>query len=95
MESGGDAGHDYDVSACASACKNAHQNARMLACIYTIFWSAKDHISANLGQFREVKVSQSSHNFRLLEDSWMFGLNPYNFLPKFGRHDKYHPCGTQ
>ena len=31
-ESGGYAGHDYDV--CASACKHAH----MIACMHTIFW---------------------------------------------------------
>ena len=49
-ESGGHAGHDYDI--CACACKHA--------CMQSIFWHAYARISAKLGWIREIKVYMES-----------------------------------
>ena len=57
MESGGHAGHDYDVCACE------RRHACMLACMHTIFWCAYAHISANLGQIRKIEISAESGGY--------------------------------
>ena len=51
MESGGHAGHDYDVCACA------RQHVPMLVCMNSILWRAQANISVQSGPIREIKVS--------------------------------------
>ena len=57
MESGGHAGHDYNVCACAQ------MYMCMLACMHTIFWHAYAHISANLGRIRKIEISAESGGY--------------------------------
>ena len=76
----GHAGHDYDVCACA------RKHARMLACMHTIFWCAKAHISAKFGLIREIKVSTESgghagHNYGVCA----YACKHARMLAKFGQ----------
>ena len=53
---GGHAGHDCDVCA-GHVCTHNVTQAHKIACINTIFLCAWTHISAKLGQIKEIKVS--------------------------------------
>ena len=53
-ESGGHAGHDYGVCACA------RKHVSMLACMHTIFWRAYAHISAKLGRIGKIEICTES-----------------------------------
>ena len=53
---GGHAGHDCDVCACHVCTHNVTQ-AHKIACINTIFFCPWTHVSAKLGQIKEIKVS--------------------------------------
>ena len=56
---GGHTGHDCDVCA-GHVCTHNVTKAHKIACINTIFLCAWTHISAKLGQIKEIKVSMDS-----------------------------------